>query len=352
MSRGHDRVREQTSRSALLSSRGHGASQFHGATVTTRVSTPGRHYDDGGSTPDGDAADPADTLCTMSLPQPPTITHCYRHPDRETGRSCTRCGKPACSECLVQASVGSHCVDCRNVNQPDLKTRVRYASAGQPTLVTQVIIAINVAIFFWMAAKDSSSLAGSGHVTQQQFDLGLNRIVLSQTHEWYRLVTSGFIHFGFIHVGFNMYILWQLGQMLERTLGRAQFALLYMASLLGGSAGVLLLTDRGISGGASGAVFGLMAALAISMHRQGLNILQTGVGRLLMLNLVLTFVIPGIAIGGHLGGVAAGALCGTIMLAPKWKPMPTWAKYATPLAVSAIAVVISVVVVGSVSVIG
>lgn len=282
----------------------------------------------------------------MSLPPPPTIEHCYRHPDRETGRRCTRCGKAACSDCLVQATVGSHCLDCRKAEQPDLKTRVKYANARQPTLVTSTIIAINVAIFLWMGIKDSSSLTGSGTVTQQQFDLGLNRILLHQTHEWYRLVTSGFIHFGFIHIGFNMWILWQLGQLLERTLGRTKFALLYMASLLGGSAGILLLTDRGISGGASGAVFGLMAALAISMHQQGINILQTGVGRLLMLNLVFTFVIPGIAIGGHLGGLVAGGACGFVMLAPAWKPIPNWAKFAAPIAVSVLAVVVSVVVVG------
>jgi len=242
--------------------------------------------------------------------------------------------------------VGSHCADCRKAAQPDIKTRVRYASARQPTLVTSTIIAINVAVFVWISVQDPSTLSGGGHVSQAQFDLGLNRIVLGATHHWYQLITSGFIHFGFLHIGFNMYILWQLGQQLERTLGRSAFALLYFASLLGGSAGVLLLTDRGISGGASGAVFGLMAALAISMQRQGINIFQTGIGRLLMLNLVFTFVIPGIAIGGHLGGVAAGGLCGAVMLAPKWKPVPKWAVYAAPAAVGLFAIVISVFAVG------
>jgi membrane associated rhomboid family serine protease len=249
----------------------------------------------------------------------------------------------------VQAAVGSHCVDCRKAAQPDLKTRVRYANARQPALITSALIAINVAIFAWITAKDTGTLGGSGQVSQQQDLLGLNRGELKATHEWYRLITSGFIHFGVIHIAFNMYILYQLGQLLERTLGRTQFTLLYFASLLGGSAGVLLLTTNTghtLSGGASGAVFGLMAALTISMYRQGINIFQTGVGRLLMLNLVFTFIIPGIAIGGHLGGLAAGALCGTVMLAPKWKPVPAWARYAAPIAVSVLAVVISVVVVG------
>ena len=117
----------------------------------------------------------------------------------------------------------------------------------------------------------------------------------------------------------------------------------------GGSAGVLLLAgsnDRAITGGASGAVFGLLAAAAIAMHREGINIMQTGIGRALVINLVFTFVIPGISIGGHLGGIVAGAACGAVMLAPKWKPVPNWAKFATPVAVGILAVVISVVRVG------
>jgi membrane associated rhomboid family serine protease len=146
-----------------------------------------------------------------------------------------------------------------------------------------------------------------------------------------------------------MYLLYLLGQLLERDLGRARFALLYGASLLGGSAGVLLFTDQGISGGASGAVFGLMGAAAISMHRQGINIFQTGIGRTLVLNLAITFLLGsslGISIGGHIGGVVAGAVCGVVMLAPKWKPFPTWATYATPVGVALLAVVISVARVG------
>lgn len=301
----------------------------------------------------------------MSLPQPPTLTHCYRHPDRETGRRCTRCGKPACSDCLIQAQVGSHCVDCAKAARPDVKTRIQYASAKQFALVTNVIIAINVAVFLWVAADDvatiGNGLGGGGGVSKLQFDLGLNRLVLKHgvdssgrlgngdSNEWYRLVTSGFLHFGILHILLNMYLLYLLGQLLERELGRTKFALLYLASLLGGSAGVLLFTDQGISGGASGAVFGLMGAAAISMHRKGINIFQTGIGRTLVLNLAITFLLGnslGISIGGHIGGVVAGAICGVVMLAPKWKPFPQWATYAAPVAVSVLAVVISVVRVG------
>ena len=282
----------------------------------------------------------------MSLPQPPTITHCYRHADRETGRRCTRCGKPACSDCLVQAQVGSHCLDCAKTAQPDLKTRVKFASARQPILMTYVLMAINVAVFLYTSATNSSTIGGgiggSGQVSQQQFDLGLNRDILHQTHHWYTLVSSGFLHFGILHIALNMYLLYLLGQILERSLGRTKFALLYMVALLGGSAGILVLNQHAIAGGASGAVFGLMAAAALSMHRQGINILQTGVGRTLALNLVLTFVIGNIAIGGHIGGIVAGSLCSLAMMAPKWKPVATWITYAAPVAVGIIAIIVSV----------
>ena len=282
----------------------------------------------------------------MSLPPPPTVTHCYRHPDRETGRRCTRCGKPACSDCLIQATVGSHCVDCAKAARPDLKTRVKYANAKQPTLVTSVIIAINVAVFMYTSVTDSGTLGGglgsNRQASSEQVDLALSRQALQVTHEWYRIVTSGFLHFGILHIALNMYLLYLLGQLLERSLGRSKFALLYMASLLGGSAGVVI-SNSGLAGGASGAVFGLMAAAAVSMHRQGINIMQTGIGRTLMLNLVLTFVLSSyISVGGHVGGIVAGSICSLAMLAPRWKPVPKWAIYATPIAVGAISVIIAV----------
>ena len=282
----------------------------------------------------------------MSLPQPPTVTHCYRHPERETGRRCTRCGKPACSDCLIQAQVGSHCLDCAKAVQPDLKARVKYANASQPTLMTYAIMAINIAVFMYVGARDSGTLGGgigsSRGVSQAQIDLGLNLGLLQRDHHWYQLVTSGFLHFGILHIALNMYLLYLLGQLLERSLGRTRFALLYMASLLGGSLGVLIINQNAISGGASGAVFGLMAAAAVAMHRQGINILQTGIGRTLVLNLVLTFLISGISIGGHLGGIVAGGLCSLVMMAPKWKPVPKWATFAAPVVVGLVAVVISV----------
>ena len=107
----------------------------------------------------------------------------------------------------------------------------------------------------------------------------------------------------------------------------------YFASLLGGSAGVLIVDQGAITAGASGAVFGLMGAYAVGMWRNGVNPLTTGIGTLLLINLFLTFAIGNISIGGHLGGLVAGSICGAVLLAPRYRPVPNWARWATPVAV-------------------
>ncbi len=224
------------------------------------------------------------------------------------------------------------------------------------TPVTYAIIGLNVLVFVWMGMQDSNTFAGK--VTEQHYNLGLNKLLLRggvlnwdldglvPDHQWYRLVTAGFIHFGVFHIVMNMLLLFQLGQLLERALGGTRFGLLYGASLLGGSLGVLMIDANGISGGASGAVFGLMAGAAIGLHRRGVNVFSTGIGTTLALNLVLTFTIRGISIGGHLGGAIAGAICGWVMLAPTWRPAPKWATYALPVAVMVVSVALSIAVVG------
>jgi membrane associated rhomboid family serine protease len=221
---------------------------------------------------------------------------------------------------------------------------VKYWNARQPTLVTYAIMAINIAVFVLIAVGDSSTIGGRRRASQLQFDLALAEPFLSINQEWYRLVTSGFVHFGLIHVAFNMLLLFQLGHLLEPSMGRVRFGLLYLASLLGGSAGVLLVSPNSLTAGASGAVFGLMGAAFIGLRQRGINPFSTGIGTTLLLNLVLTFTISGISIGGHLGGVAAGAACGYFMFAPRHRPVPEWATYAAPAAVALVSVVISFVV--------
>ncbi len=279
-----------------------------------------------------------------SLPPPPPLPTCTRHPDREAGRACTRCGRPFCPECLVQASVGSQCAECRRDARPPAAERVRRWNATRSLLVTKTLIAINVAFFVYLMIEDAGA-AGGRSVTQGTTELGLNRIFIANG-EWWRLITAGFIHFGFLHLAFNMYALWYLGVMLEDAMGRTRFAVLYMAALLAGSAGVLIAGGNGITGGASGAVFGLFGAAAVGLQRRGVNPLKTSIGTVLILNLVLTFAIPGISVGGHLGGLIGGAICGYAMFAPPWKRVPTWAVWATPAAVMIVSVMVSFAVSG------
>lgn len=229
-------------------------------------------------------------------------TTCFHHPDRETGRSCTRCGRAACSDCLVQAAVGSHCFECVKAARPPVRERIRRRNATVGPIVTQVLIAINVGVF----------LLTTGNPRVER-DLVLFGPAVDGG-ELYRLVTSGFVHFGIFHVGMNMLLLFQLGSALEAALGRTRFVLLYFAALLAGSFGALLLSPDALTGGASGAVYGLMGATAIGMRQRGISLREGGIGGLIAINLFLSFVIPGISLGGHVGGLIGGAIVGGVML--------------------------------------
>jgi membrane associated rhomboid family serine protease len=281
----------------------------------------------------------------MSLPAP-TLPRCYRHPDRETGRSCTRCGRPACTECLEQAPVGSLCPECRREGRPDTRTRLRWWNARQPALLTYTLIAINIGFYIWTVIADRTPIAGPGTWGRGTWDLALAKPFLELEDQWFRLVSSGFLHFSILHVAMNMLLLFQLGQMLEPVMGRVRFGMIYFAALLAGSAGTLLVSPDSLSGGASGAVFGLMAGAVVALHQRGVNPLQTSLGAVFVINILLTFTIPNISIGGHVGGAIGGALCAVVMLAPREMRVPQWATYVVPVVVAAASVGVAVAVAG------
>ncbi len=267
----------------------------------------------------------------MNLPPPP-VPNCVRHPDRSTGRSCTRCGRPACADCLVQADVGSKCLDCVRRDRPSTRTRVTYWNAAQPLLVTKTLIAINAVVFVFTNVG-GINLGGGGELSENTIKLGLYKGFL-YNDEWYRLVTAGFVHFGLFHIGMNMFLLWQLGSLLEREIGRVPYALAYVASLIAGSTGALIASPWALSGGASGAVFGLMGLAVVGMRQRGINPFQTGLGMTLLINLLITVTIPGISIGGHIGGLVGGAACGAVLIPPRGRTYAAWVNYATPIAVA------------------
>ena len=223
---------------------------------------------------------------------------CYRHPDRETGVSCSNCGNPICPDCMTATPVGMRCPDCAQQ-----KTKVhRMGSVAVEPRVTYALIAINVVA--WLA-----EFAGGGTGSRAYIEGALYGPLVADG-EWWRLITGGFLHApnNPIHILFNMYILYWLGTMLEPGLGHVRFAALYLASLLAGSLGALLLSPDAVTVGASGAVFGLMGAAFVLQRAQGIDPMQSGVGPIILLNLALGFVIPNISIGGHLGGLIGGAV--------------------------------------------
>jgi membrane associated rhomboid family serine protease len=234
---------------------------------------------------------------------------CYRHPYEAAGVRCTRCDRPICPKCMVTAPVGFQCPECVKGAPPVRRYSEMRRPSTQQVLVTFAIIAVNALLFL-------PTLSGGGTTGRGTDDLTRNLALYApfvRDGEWYRLITSGFLHYGLLHIGFNMFILYQLGLILEPTFGRVRFGLLYLASLLGGSVGALLLSPNALTAGASGAVFGCMAAVVVALRRRGVGILQSNIGGLLVINLVLTFLVPGISVGGHLGGLAAGALGGLIL---------------------------------------
>jgi membrane associated rhomboid family serine protease len=237
--------------------------------------------------------------------------YCYRHPDRETGVSCSECGRGICPDCMVFAPVGIRCPDHAGVAQGAARvtTGVRRAAyEGGGALVTKTLIAINVLVFFVNLAQGSTLSRIQGSV----FENGALYIGSPFTSgladgEWWRLITSAFLHGSLIHLGLNMLVLWIVGAPVEQAIGRGRFLALYIVSGLAGSAGALLFSPDAITVGASGAIYGILGA-ALVLESQGSHVLGGQAFGLIVFNLVLTFAIPNISIGGHLGGLAGGAL--------------------------------------------
>jgi membrane associated rhomboid family serine protease len=234
---------------------------------------------------------------------------CYRHPDRETGVSCSNCGRPICPDCMTSTPVGMRCPECARQRT---KVRTGTAAFGRSGAmpVTFVLIAVNVAAFLAELGAGSGGFQGTGPVIDH-FSVFGPQIA---DGEWYRLLTGAFLHGGLLHIGFNMYALYILGTLLEPSLGSVRFTVLYFASLFAGSLGIVVLSPDTHAVGASGAVFGLFAAAFVIARGRRLEAIAAQLGVLLLINLVFTFAVPGIAIGAHLFGAAAGGLCGLLIL--------------------------------------
>jgi membrane associated rhomboid family serine protease len=245
--------------------------------------------------------------------------YCYRHPDRETGLSCSECGRPICYECMTPAPVGLRCPEhsgrpqgIRRVAAGTTRTTTRVAARrGNP--VTLALIAVNVLVY-------GAELAAGGRTDGTRnwiYDHGVllaNAVYSNGTPagvahgEWWRLITSAFLHYGPFHLAVNMMSLYFAGSILEQVIGQWRYLLLYLVCGVAGAAGALYWSPNSLTVGASGAIFGVLGALLV-LERRG-NIATGGqVAGLIVLNLVITFAYRGsISVGGHIGGLIAGVV--------------------------------------------
>jgi membrane associated rhomboid family serine protease len=234
------------------------------------------------------------------------VQTCYRHPNRETGVSCSNCGRPICPECMTSTPVGMRCPECAKQRT---KVRSGRALTGEHRpYATYTLIALNVIVF--IGELGAGGGATSGQLVQ---DGGIFGPAISGG-DWYRIVTGGFLHAGPLHLLFNMYVLYIAGTLLEPGIGTPRFVAIYFISLLAGSCGALLLDPNTVTVGASGAIFGLMAAVLVVARGRGMEQIATQFGLFIVLNLVLTFSIPNISIGGHLGGLIGGGLAALLLV--------------------------------------
>jgi membrane associated rhomboid family serine protease len=202
---------------------------------------------------------------------------------------------------MTTTPVGMRCPEC--ARQTTKVTRMR-DSARVPR-VTFALIALNVVAF--LTDQGQFSLYGTG-IEGKVIEEGiLYRSAISEGHQYWRLVSAGFLHENLLHLGFNMYLLYLLGTMLEPAIGSARFAAIYFTALLCGSFGALLATNAP-SLGASGAIFGLMGAAAVELRARRVSVMQSGIGGLILLNLVLSFSLANISVGAHVGGLIGGAM--------------------------------------------
>src|SRR4051794_6199914 len=234
---------------------------------------------------------------TVPPPPPPSLpgnppaqaagpVTCYRHADRPTKITCSRCGRPICPDCMNDAPVGFHCPVCVKEGRASApRTMTGARMAGRTGAISFFLVAVNVLVY---------AVHGPGDVPRGQGDWALWPNKVKYLHEYYRLFSAGFVHFGVIHIAFNMIALISIGPQLEAMLGRWRFSALYGLSLMGGWAlSYLLLPTNPPGGGAPGAIFGLMGGLLVCARRMNYDPRQ--LNGWILYSLAFSF-IPGVGI--------------------------------------------------------
>jgi membrane associated rhomboid family serine protease len=274
---------------------------------------------------------------------------CYRHPNRETGVACSNCARPICPDCMTTSPVGMRCPEC--ARQTTSVRTIRSTSARRGHEATLALMGINVIVFL---LEGSSAFTLNGNVdlsTWIPFHGVLYAPFLRFNHEYWRLLTSGFLHADLLHILLNMYVLFWIGRLLEPAIGRPRFVAIYFTGLLAGSLGALIISPMNPTLGASGAIFGLMGAAFTEAHRRGLDPIRNQLLLLIVVNLALTLGISGISIGAHIGGLIGGALATLGFQQGERRGSPQLG-YAACAAIAAISVVGSILVANGVQVSG
>jgi membrane associated rhomboid family serine protease len=212
---------------------------------------------------------------------------------------------------MTVAPVGIRCPDhaTRSGAQPVHKqaarrvTRMPRTLPGDETLITKILIGMNVLVYLITVAQGAGINSPGGKL----FDRLLLYGPYVREGDWWRLITSAFLHASFLHILFNMLALLWIGGPVETVMGRWKYLALYFVSGLTGAAGALLATPTSPTVGASGAIFGLLGAMLV-IQWQATGTLAGPALTLILVNLAFTFAIPGISYGGHLGGLVGGIL--------------------------------------------
>lgn len=273
------------------------------------------------------------TAGTPDTTSAPTAPVCYRHPGRETYIRCVRCDRPICPDCMTPASVGFQCPECVARGAREVRSaRTVFGgdTAGTRGTVTKALIGVNIGFFVLTAlvavgtgavpplaigqflAFGGSSPATTLFSVVPVFTVGGQSFGGVAGGEFYRLLTAGFLHYGLVHIAFNMYALWILGRECERLLGRWRFLGLYVVAGLGGAVAAYLVSDANSAvAGASGSIFGLFGALFFFFRKLRADV--RGLVGILVINFAIGFLIPGISISGHVGGLITGGLLGLLL---------------------------------------
>ena len=250
---------------------------------------------------------------------------------------------------MTTSSVGMRCPECA---RHTTKVRTIRAVTTHGYRVTQALIAINVIVFFaeGSGAYSFSSTGGSSLLSHgllaAPYVRSTNPLPGIPDMQYYRLLTSGFLHLNIIHILSNMYVLYWVGRLLEPAIGRARFVAIYFTGLLAGSLGVLLVSPGNPTAGASGAIFGLMGAAFTEAQRRGVDQVRNQLVILIVINLALTLSLPNISIGAHLGGLIGGGLA-TLGFQQADRSRVRWLGWAVCAALAAVAAVGAVIAANS-----